>query len=244
MRNPERRDSGNRENRDSIGADNSMESQRPGINFYVATLGGGPGTGTTATVELHSKRLGVKFTARGEVFKRWDRRFGEDTGVIGFAPRTVSVDQALDEKTENRMKRANDTQSPLIVESRLSALIAKKLQNEGRIQQGPRILLTASNDIAAHRVWRRENKKKKDFTKTVKDVKANLQERRAKDLEQWWKAYPELSGKNPMDPDFRDENGEKVYDIVIDTNNITVVQVEELLYSELIKRGYLTQRGR
>lgn len=232
------------EKRDSLNASKSSEAERPGINFYVATLSGDPGTGTTATAELLSKVLGIKFTERGEIFKRWDRRFGEKTGVIGYAPRDVEVDKAMDRKTETIMRKSNDTRNPLLVESRLGGWIAKRLQDEGKIEAGPRILLTASDEIAAKRVQERESRKNASFNKTTEQVKADLAERRELDLEQWWKATPKMAGQNPMSPDFTYTNGERVYDIVINTDTLPVGQVVEIIYSQLLTRGYLKQRLR
>lgn len=216
------------------GAEFNPPKEKFVINFNAMTVGGGPGTGTTSAVDLMSSQLEIPSFKAGELFRRWERRFGTHSDVIGYVSRDPAVDIKIDEITERRMRAAMGENQPAIFETRLGGWIATKIGTDG-----PNILYVVSKDIGAQRVWRREKEKNPNFSKSVKKVKIELTERQRDDFKAWKTAHPDLPG-NPIDPGFRIGN-KRVYDIVINTDNLSVQEVVEQTYIELTKKGFLSK---
>lgn len=208
-------------------------------NFPFITINGRAGTGKTSLSELIAKDFDMKTYDVGGIFRRWDRIFGNQSEVIDYATRDVIVDQRLDENTQKKMRRTHQSDSPVLIVSRLGGWIAKNLENEGS-PIAPKVLLTVSREIAAKRVWERERKRNPQFDRTVEQVKKELRRRNTKDFESLNAAHPELP-TNPMNNDLRDSNGQKVYDIIIITDKLTIKQVKEKLYKALEEKGFLTR---
>lgn len=216
-------------------------------NFPFITINGRAGTGKSSLAELITKDFEMATYDVGGIFRRWDRAFGKKSTVVDYAERALIVDQRLDENTQRRMVNTNPkpenkpsmkSARPAVIVSRLGSWIAKNLENEGVAPRTPKVLLTTSRDIAAQRVWKREKKKNPKFDQTVEQVKAFLSRRNAKDFKALKSAHPTLTG-NPMDPGLRDAKGRRVYDIVINTDNLSVEETKERLYQELEKKGFL-----
>lgn len=237
------------------GTEFTPQTERFKPNFYVMTVGGGPGTGTTTAVNLMSSRLDIPSFKAGELFRRWEKRFGTHSNIEGFVARAPEVDVKIDTMTQEKEEKAIATQTPIIIESRLGAWIARKLKTKG-----PNILYIASDDVAAQRVWNREKARREEeiakamqavgenrvaivlpaFDKTVEQVKKELSERRREDLKAWKTAHPDLPG-NPMNPGFRDINGNRVYQIIINTDKLSVKEVVLETYRLMLEGKFLSK---
>lgn len=74
---------------------------------------------------------------------------------------------------------------------------------------------------------------------TLQEVQETTQEREQRDLEIWRLAHPELANVNPFSEANVDEKGEPIYDLIIPTDNLSVLQIAELIYHELQDRKLL-----
>lgn len=216
----------------SGGAENAPQLEKPRTNFLVMTVSGGPGTGTTTAVGIMSAELGLHNFKAGELFRRWDDRFGTGERREGFTPRDPSLDRRIDARSQIHMVRAMRTGNPIIVESRLGGWLAKTKVKTG----GPNILYTVSERIAAQRVWERR-RRNPNFDQTVEEVRLDLRQRNRQDFAVWKQAHPDLPD-NPINPGFRDGN-RRIYDIFIDTDERHVEEVVAETYRQMRKLGFL-----
>lgn len=214
---------------------NTPEKFKP--NFPFLTINGRAGTGKSSLASDLSQDLGMQVYDIGSIFRRWDRIFGKKSQVINYAERTTAVDQKLDEMVKRRMVRAINSEAPVIIVSRMGGWIARELENEG-FPSSPRINLTAPNEVAARRVYEREKKKNPALSLTEEQVETALRRRNRKDYKALKRAHPELTS-NPMDHGLKDLNGDKVYNVVINTTRRTVEQTKEELYRKLKEQGFL-----
>lgn len=206
-------------------------------NFPFLTINGRAGTGKSSLASDLSRDLNMQVYDIGSIFRRWDRIFGQKSQVINYAERTTEVDKKLDEMVKRRMIRAINSGTPVIIVSRMGGWLAKELENEG-FPNSPRINLTAPNEVAAKRVYEREKKKNPALSLTEDQIEIALRRRNREDYKALKRAHPELTS-NPMDHGLKDSNGNKVYNMVVNTTRRTVTQTKEELYRKLKEQGFL-----
>lgn len=201
----------------------------------VITISGYSGVGKTTVAHILKRLLHMRFEkVGGEKFREW---YEKTTGqkVLGFADRDPAVDKALDDYTTSRVTQAIKTGRKIIVEARLGGWLAKRVEDE---QEQPgrtfRILLRASEGMRFSRIRDREGQ-----TLSFNQVEKQTKEREKKDLAIWQIAHPELANIDPLSEINRDEHGEPIYDLTIDTSDLSVMQVTDRIYRELQVRGLL-----
>lgn len=209
----------------------------------VITISGYSGVGKTTVAHILKRLLHMRFEkVGGEKFRAW---YEKTTGqkVLGFADRDPSVDSALDNYTSSRITHAIKTGRKVIVEARLGGWLAKRVEDE---QEQPgktfRILLGANAGVRVFRIRERENKKRAEMglpPLSLNQVDKMTKEREQKDLVIWRIAHPELANIDPLSEINRDEHGEPIYDLTIDTSDLSVMQVADRIYRELQIRGPL-----
>lgn len=222
-------------------AESLQSKEKPQVLLDVLTLTGYAGTGKSATIRSLAPPLDVpksRIFQAGEMFREMIR---EDTGqeVLDFAERSVQLDIELDNRMTEFMRNSREV-GLTIVEGRLAGWIAKRLVSEAKRQKRKSlhvlsVILGAEEEIRVGRVLKRDIRKNPNLT--FEEVWAKTRNRADKDLEQWRKAYPELAEIDPLDPELVDQNGNRVYDLVVDTDHLRVHQVVGTIYNFLLENG-------
>lgn len=217
----------------------------------VITISGYSGVGKTTVGHILKRLLNMRFEkVGGERFRTW---YEKTTGqkVLGFADRDPSVDIALDNYTAFRIAEATRVGRKVIIEARLGGWLAKKVEDERRHQEEAgeenprqtfRILLRASEGVRIFRLRKRINEEgAKDGLPPLSlfQVERQTKQREQKDLAIWRRAHPELVNIDPLSEINRDEHGERIYDLIINTDNLSVGEVADKIYRELQARGLL-----
>lgn len=215
---------------------------------YLITISGHSGVGKTKTGEAIAERLGREYFKGGELMRRSHRsRTGND--IVGPTNRTVDEDIFLDRKLAKLIKNSSQ-RNPAIVESRLGALIAKGIihatDKDGEVIEIPQTPGIVTVNITAGdenlRFGRLQSRYSKESgTKLPLDEVTRLtKEREKQDLELWMKAHPELREldiQDPYDPNLKTPDGRRVYDIIIDTKDLSIEEATEELMRKLKEWG-------
>lgn len=209
----------------------------------VITISGYSGVGKTSVAHILKAMLHMRFEkVGGEKFRAWyERTTGQK--VLGFADRDPSVDRTLDNYTSSRITHTIKTGRKVIVEARLGGWLAKRVGDKQK-QPGKtfRILLGANAGVRVFRIRERENKKRAEMglpPLSLNQVDKMTKEREQKDLAIWRIAHPELRNIDPLSEINRDEHGESIYDLVINTDDLSTMQVADRIYRELQVKGLL-----
>ena len=217
--------------------------ERPQLLIDVLTLTGHPGTGKTSTIKALSPLLHIPKSRIFQAGEEFRALMKED--VLDYAKRSVNLDRELDSRMTEFMRNSLNAK-PVIAEGRLAAWIAKRLVSDqiaGQNSDPLRVvsaLLKADPETKAQRVFGRDGKKNPDLT--IEEVREKNVHRATMDLRQWRKAYPELAEIDPLDSDLLDQNGEKVYDLIIDTGHLKVPEVVGTIYAFLLENGYVATK--
>ncbi len=176
-------------------------------NNIVITISGVPGAGTTTIGRLLSQRLNIKMVYIGEIFRELAKENKMTLEEYGmFADNNPEIDLKLDER-QLKIGRAGN----VILEGRLSAWMMKKYNIDAF-----KILLTADLDTRIRRIMGRENKK-------FDQVKSEIETRENVELRRYNKIY-KMS--------YLDES---IYDLIIDTTNLSPEQIIEKVLNEIKK---------
>lgn len=171
----------------------------------IITIGGPPGSGKTTVARLLSKKLGKKVVVIGEVFRSLAKERGLTLAEFGeIASEDHSIDMAIDKETIKIAKEGD-----LILEGRLAGVMLQKNDIESF-----KVWLDADISTRAERIAKREQI-------DAEQVKKNILEREKCES----KRYKDIYGI---------ELGDKfVYDLVIDTSNISPEEIVDVILNEL-----------
>lgn len=178
-------------------------------NFDVITISGPSGTGKTSTGEQLAKRYGAEFIKVGDLFRQM-----QESPVVGFMQRELSVDEKYDVLQVEKMRQAVREGRPLILEGRLAGLLATQLldeawfshfvhgTNEPRLA---RLIFTADARTRFKRIRNRENKDNQNRTSTLKQAAHQTRDREEQDFAQWSMIHDALKGPatHPFNPGAR-----------------------------------------
>lgn len=206
------------------------------------TISGYSGVGKTTVAHILKRLLHMRFEkVGGEKFRAW---YEKTTGqkVLGFVDRDPSVDRALDDYTSSRIAQAIKTGRKVIVEARLGGWLAKKTEDKLASQRTFKVLLRASEGVRIFRLRRRINEEQEKAglpLLSFKQVERRTKDRERRDLAIWQIAHPELRNIDPLSEENRDEHGEPIYDLIVNSDNLSVVEVAGKIYRELQARNLL-----
>jgi len=218
-------------------------------NFGVVVIFGVSGAGKTAAANSLGEALNIPPSS---IIKA-----GQNVRAVGL-DRDTDVDRAVDEYSKALIKGA-DISNPIILEARLGGYLATRVLTKTPNVPVARVLFTASKDIRTNRIWGRRVEEIKMKIKSadtsdeekeaIIDMLANREltkkfiedeesRRDERDRGIWSGLYPELLGIDLFDPKITIA-GRKMWDIVINTSNLSKEKTEEVLIAALIRIGWI-----
>lgn len=222
-----------------ISYDPDASSQSPlELRVGCLTISGESGTGKTVIAEMLANRYGIPSNRNLKVGDLFRTIVG--TPVVGYVDRELTLDRQLDRLQAQIINDADPTQ-PFILEGRLAGVIAsEEIRRAEENNETPpsvvRLLFTGDELIRAQRVWRREVQTNPDLT--LEQVLEQGRERLRGDNQQWSKLHPQLAGIHPHSSLNQDNEGNPIYDLVVDTTDLSVPKVMEVVESYLDENGY------
>jgi len=175
----------------------------------ILTISGLHGTGKSTVGKLIAKKLGIKYYSTGQIFrdlaKEMNLTLEEFTEYVENNP---NIDKRLDDKIIDIANKGD-----VIIDSQLSAYILKSIANF-------KILLTCPLEIRVRRITERDNA---SYNEKLKETLL----REESELERFKKLYN-------IDLNDAEKNG-KIYDLIIDTGNLTVEEISEKILSAVKK---------
>lgn len=171
----------------------------------IITIGGPPGSGKTTVAKLLSKSLGKEVVVIGEIFRSLAKERGYTLAEFGeIATKDHSIDLEIDKRTVEIAKKGG-----VILEGRLAGAMLQK------------------NDIPSFKVWldadieTRAERIAKRNGGDIKEVVKRIQER--EECEK--KRYEDIYGITLDNMD--------IYDLVIDTSDISAEEVVNIILDML-----------
>ena len=170
------------------------------------TISGPPGSGKTTACSKLSEALGFEAVVFGKIFRELAAEKNLSLGELGaIAEKDPSIDRMID----SRILEIARAHSEIILESRLSAYM---LSRNGI--PAFKILLDASPDVRMARVGVREGE-------TLEEATAKTVERQNSEAKRYMKYYG------------IDINDFSVYDLILNTDNMTPDQVLETILEKV-----------
>ena len=213
----------------------------------VITLSGPSGVGKTTVGKALADAYRIPYFKLGEAFRAEQAEQGKQ--VLDFVARPISDDQKRDALVANEIEKSISTEQSEIVEARLSGWIARKIESGNEQNQGKtfNILLT-TRDIAVRmkRVRKREKAIDPQLRLSDRMAREATLRRETGDWNNWRAADPDLNLLSASCSDnphwiYHPDNPNQLYDLVIETDNLSVDQVTQRIHEELLTRGLVTQ---
>ncbi|GEM_PF-6553051 len=207
----------------------------------VITISGLPGTGKTKIVEELSEVLSMDSMKVGDWVRQWlKEERGED--VLGYAQRSPEDDKIVDRRTAVKIKNSILGNKKIIIEAQLGGWICKNVLNDGQFKKNGKplaftIYLKGNKEIRHKRVWKREHKKNPSLT--LEKVTEETTKREIEDPKAWALAHPQLTNNSPHSENCVDDLGKPVYDLVVDTSDLSVKGVLACILGTMLERGLL-----
>jgi len=171
----------------------------------IITIGGPPGSGNTTVARMLSKKLGREVFIIGEIFRSLAKKRGLTLAEFGeIASKDHSIDLEIDKKTVEIAKKGD-----LILEGRLAGVMLQK------------------NNIPSFKVW---------LDADISTRAERIAKREGKDAEQIMKnilGREQCESKRYMDIYGIELGNRLVYDLVIDTSNISPEEIVDIILDEL-----------
>ena len=172
------------------------------------SISGPPGSGKTTVATLVSRSLRLDMILTGQVFREQARKAGMDVhSYNNLAENDKSIDEALD----NEILRLAKESEKVLVEGRLAGHIL-----HGNGVPAFKVFVTASAQVRAKRIAKRESTKWEHEMEKL--AKRELSEK---------KRYKVFYGIDVEDM--------SIYDLVIDSAEITAEEAAEIVVSEVRK---------
>ena len=175
----------------------------------ILTISGLHGTGKSTVGKLLAKKLGIKYYSTGQIFRDLAKEMNLSLEEFTeFAESNPNIDKRLDNKI---IEIANN--GDIIIDSQLSAYILKSRADF-------KILLTCPLETRVKRIADRDNAL---YDEKLKETLL----REESELKRF---------KNLYNISLNDEEKiEKIYDLIIDTGNLTVEEILEKILSAVKK---------
>ena len=173
----------------------------------ILTISGLHGTGKSTIGKLISQKLGLKYYSTGQAFRDLanDMNFTLEE-FTDYVEKNPDIDRKLDDKIIEIALKDN-----ILIDSQLSAYLLESVADF-------KILLTCSLEIRVKRMIERDDALYDDKLKET-----TIREK--SELARFNKLY---------DIDLNDQSKvEKIYDLIIDTSELTIEEILEIIFSDL-----------
>lgn len=214
----------------------------------IITLSGVSGTGKTTAGQAVAEKLGIGYVKIGAGLRQEaETQTGSD--IITFYNRPVQKDYDLDLQIIRCIRDAREKKKSYIIEGWLAGFHAYREFRFAHNEQRNSPLLYRycfiagddTNDTRYLRVLDRQRKKNPDLM--LGDIKQATDERLRGDLQNWWEAYPELQGINPLhvkeSTRNKDIRAKIFYNQIVDTEDMSILQVEQFILEDLVEVGLI-----
>lgn len=172
------------------------------------SISGPPGSGKTTIASLVAEAIGLELILTGQVFRDQAKKAGMDVHSYN---KLAEMDETIDKKLDGEILRLARKSDKVLVEGRLAGYIL----NANRVPSF-KIFVTAPLKVRAERIAKRENSKAEHELEKLEN--RELSERiRYKDFYKF---------------DIEDMS---IYDLVVDSGNITADKAAEIILGEIRK---------
>ncbi len=175
----------------------------------ILTISGFHGTGKSTIGKLISQKLGLKYYSTGQAFRDLANNMNFTLEEFtDYVEKNPDIDRKLDDKIIEIALKDN-----ILIDSQLSAYLLESVADF-------KILLTCSLEIRVKRMTERDDALYDDKLKET-----TIREK--SELARFNKLY---------DIDLNDQSKvEKIYDLIIDTSELTIEEIFELIFSDFKK---------
>ncbi len=171
----------------------------------ILTVGGPPGSGKTTIARMLSEKLGLELVVIGDIFRAMAKERGLSLAQFGdVAAQDHTIDLMIDKRTVDLAQKGN-----LVLEGRLAGVMMRTQKIRSF-----KIWLDAALEERAKRIAERENQ-------DPKAIITRIEERQRCEKERYSVIY---------DIDFDDRF---IYDLVIDTSDITPEDIVKIILDQL-----------
>lgn len=179
----------------------------------IISISGLHGTGKSTIGKLVAQKLGIKYYSTGQAFRDLAKEMNLTLEEFSeHAENNSEIDNKLDNKIDEIAQKGN-----IIIDSQLSAYFLKSIADL-------KILLTCPLEIRIQRMAERDN------TPYNEKLNETLM-REESELQRFQKLY---------DIDLNDkEKLLEVYDLTIDTRNLSIEEIVEIILTEIRKRNLI-----
>lgn len=234
-----------------LGHEFSAKKERLRLAASVITISGRAGTGKT---EL-ATRLCELFSIPAER----DFKTGQTIrkGEKGLE-RPLDVDVAIDQEQRDIIRNSATLEKPYIIEGRLAGVIASEERSKEPNLSVVSVLLVAPTPVRMRRIRKRmfdqidlalnqgkiSDLEAKALKRDAGKIHKFEKSREESDLARWRTIHPQLEGTNPFDHRNRDKNGRRIYDVIVNNENMDINETIEAVVSELKKLGVVMEEGK
>lgn len=214
--------------------------------FSVLLISGKGSSGNTSSANNLARLYGIppeRVFHGGEIF----RKYAKTDNGLGYIPRPRSLDESVDSEIIDLITTAT-IETPIIIEAKLAGALNRHLE---QIAQEAGVELSEARFSVlkwANQTKRTEIARNKKNTQRLskQEIQRQSADRDARDYEQWVGTHPWLSEyTNILDKNARDNNGEPIYDLVVDASRNSGEEADTIHIHETLRlRGLVTERQR
>ena len=172
-------------------------------------ISGPPGSGKTTVSEIVARRMGYRLVLVGQIFREMASERNVDLGTFG---RFAEEDETIDRELDSRMVAIAKESPDIVIEGRLTGALMRRSGIEAL-----KVHVDASEEVRSQRIAKREDK-------PAEQVLTEMQVRERSERKRYLAYY----GIDPSD--------RTIYDLWIDSSNVSAEEVAEAIVAEAARR--------